>query len=124
MYHKFPNFTLLFGIGVVMVGQLLVSVYGSEGKEYFYAMLIAGRTLEGTGAEILYMIQGNLASSWMSHLAGLIFILPEIGEIMNAFLTPFAAIKLCVKYSLFLGLVFCTISAIACCYLYKHLKRI
>lgn len=70
------------------------------------------------------MIQGNLASSWMSHLAGLIFILPEIGEIMNAFFTPFAAIKWGVEVSLQLGLVFCLISGIACCYLYFHLKRI
>lgn len=76
IYHKYPNFTLLFGVAVLFIGQLLVSLFGSEGKQYFYSLLITGRTFEGTGAEILYMIQGNLASSWMSHLAGLIFILP------------------------------------------------
>lgn len=41
--------------------------------------MITGRSFEGTGAEVLYMIQGNLASTWMSKLAGLIFILPELG---------------------------------------------
>ena len=79
MYHKYPNFTLLFGITVLFIGQLLVSAFGSEGKPYYFSILIAGRTFEGTGAEILYMIQGNLASSWMSNLAGIIFILPEVG---------------------------------------------
>ena len=34
------------------------------------------------------MIQGNLASTWMGKIAGLIFILPECGEIANVFLTP------------------------------------
>jgi hypothetical protein len=50
MYHKYPNFTLLFGVGVLFLGQLLVSMFGAEGKKYFYSILIAGRTLEGTGA--------------------------------------------------------------------------
>jgi hypothetical protein len=43
---------------------------------------------------------------------------------MNAFFTPFAAITWGVRTSLWLGLIFCGISTIACCYLYCHLKRI
>ncbi len=50
-------------------------------------MLIVGRVFEGTTAEVLYMIQANMSSSWMGKLAGLTLILPEIGEIANVFLT-------------------------------------
>lgn len=53
--------------------------------------MVTGRVLEAVGAEVLYMIQGNLASTWMGKTAGLIFILPEIGEIGNVFATPFFA---------------------------------
>ena len=69
------------------------------------------------------MIQGNLASSWMSNYAGLIFILPEVGEILNAFLTPFAAVHWGVQTSLWLGMIFCGISCISCWYLYCYLKK-
>ncbi len=79
--------------------------------------------MEASGAEILYMIQGNLASSWMGNFAGLVFILPEVGEIMNAFFTPYAAINWGVKTALFIGVIFCFISAIACWYLYCELKN-
>lgn len=34
------------------------------------------------------MIQGNMASSWMGKYAGIVFILPEVGEIANVFITP------------------------------------
>lgn len=70
------------------------------------------------------MIQGNLASSWMSNLAGFIFILPELGEIMNAFFTPYANIAWGMKISLWLGVGFCLISSVACWYLYCYLKKI
>ncbi len=60
----------------MFAGQLLASMFGSEGKDNYFKVFIAGRTLEASGAEILYMIQGNLASSWMGNFAGLVFILP------------------------------------------------
>lgn len=79
LYHRFPNFTLIFGILILFAGQLLASIFGSEGKINFFKVFIAGRTLEASGAEVLYMIQGNLASSWMGNFAGLVYILPEVG---------------------------------------------
>ena len=124
LYHKYPNFTLMFGISVLLIGQLLASMFGAQGKEHYFSIFIGGRTLEASGAEILYMIQGNLASSWMGNLAGFVFILPEVGQIMNAFFTPYAAIHWGVSTSLWIGVVFCSISFVACCYLYCHLKKI
>lgn len=44
MYHKYPNFTLLFGACVLFIGQMLVSMFGSEGKPFYFSILIAGRT--------------------------------------------------------------------------------
>ena len=73
---------------MLLIGQLIVTIFGPLVTNHSYKFLVAGRTLEGTGAEVLYMIQGNLASSWMGSYAGLTFILPEIGEIANVFITP------------------------------------
>jgi len=56
-----------------------VTIFSSEGKEYYFDLMMLGRIFEGIGAEILYMIQGNMASSWMGKYAGLVFILPEVG---------------------------------------------
>ncbi len=58
------------------VGQLIVAIFGSNPSSYAYPLLVLGRTLEGTTAEVLYMIQANLSSSWMGKLAGLTLILP------------------------------------------------
>ncbi len=79
IYNSYPNFTLIFGITILFVGQLFVSVFGSEGKEHYFSLLVSGRTFEASGAEVLYMIQGNLVSSWMGSFAGLVFVLPEVG---------------------------------------------
>lgn len=79
IYNTYPNFTLLFGVAVLFAGQLLASMFGSEGKPYYFSIFVGGRTLEASGAEVLYMIQGNLASSWMGNFAGLVYILPEVG---------------------------------------------
>lgn len=42
---------------------------------------------------------------------------------MNAFFTPYAAINWSVKTALLIGVIFCFISLIACCYLYCELKK-
>jgi hypothetical protein len=70
-----------------MLGQLIVAIFGGEGGKYYFGFLVLGRVMEGTTAEVLYMIQANLSSSWMGKLAGLTLILPEVGEIANVFLT-------------------------------------
>lgn len=42
---------------------------------------------------------------------------------MNAFLTPYAAINWGPKNALLIGVIFCFISMVACCYLYCELRR-
>lgn len=50
VYLKYPNFTLMFGITMLFIGQLLASLFGSEGKENYFAIFVGGRTLEASGA--------------------------------------------------------------------------
>ena len=74
LYDRYALRIILIGGFSLLVGQALVTIYGPD-RGYFQTLVI-GRILEAIGAEILYMIQGNLASTWMGKLAGLIFILP------------------------------------------------
>lgn len=69
------------------------------------------------------MIQGNLSSSWMGPEAGIVLILPQIGDIVNAFLTPYAASHWGVNVALWIGVIFCFSSLVACLCLYAYLKR-
>lgn len=69
------------------------------------------------------MIQANLASSWMGKLAGLTLILPEIGEIANVFLTLEIREKFGVETALFIGLLTCIVSFIACVFLFREIKK-
>lgn len=79
LYDKYSE-KIVIGSGIVLVlGQLLVTIFGTNPKDYAFPLLTFGRIMEGTTAEVLYMIQANLASSWMGKLAGLTLILPEIG---------------------------------------------
>jgi hypothetical protein len=82
-----------------------------------------GRVFEGIGAEILYMIQGNMASSWMGKYAGVVFILPEIGEIANVFVTPWSLQKYGVSKSFLIGFWTCFVSSISCFLIYYILKK-
>lgn len=50
IYNSYPNFTLLFGVGVLFAGQILASMFGSEGLPYYFSIFVAGRTLEASGA--------------------------------------------------------------------------
>lgn len=74
--------------------------------------------MQGIGAEILYMGQGVLATKWMGSLVGLILVLPELGEICNAFLTPMLNIKGGLYMPLGLGFITCIISLIASVFLF------
>lgn len=85
--------------------------------------MMLGRVIEGIGAEILYMIQGNMASSWMGRYAGLVFILPEVGEIANVFVTPWTYEHWGVGESFLVGFVTCLLSTIACLMIYYHLRK-
>jgi hypothetical protein len=75
-YEKYTNVLLWGGAIFLSFGQLLIALFSEEGKQYYFDLMMTGRIFEGIGAEILYMIQGNMASSWMGRYAGLVFILP------------------------------------------------
>lgn len=79
LYENYAQKVLLLGAFALLFGQILVTICGPNFMSHSYLGLIIGRIFEGNGAEVLYMIQGNLASTWMSNTAGMIFILPEIG---------------------------------------------
>lgn len=84
---------------------------------------MTGRVFEGVGAEILYMIQGNMASSWMGKYAGVVFILPEVGEIMNVFVTPWTFKNWGVRWSFLIGFFTCMVSSISCFLIYCYIKK-
>ena len=50
IYDTYPNFTLLIGVGVLFAGQLLASMFASEGNPYYFSIFVGGRTLEASGA--------------------------------------------------------------------------
>jgi nitrate/nitrite transporter NarK len=76
MYDRYAAAILLGAGFVLMLGQLLVAVFGTNNADYAFYLLVLGRALEGTTAEVLYMIQANLSSTLMGKLAGLTLILP------------------------------------------------
>ena len=75
-YRELANKLLWTGAITLALGQLLISLFGGDNQPFYYQLLMLGRIFEGIGAEILYMIQGNMASSWMGKYAGVVFILP------------------------------------------------
>lgn len=70
------------------------------------------------------MIQGNLASTWMGNAAGMIFILPEVGEIFNVIITPLVTEKYGIFPALILGLSTCVLSFFSCLLLYNYFRKI
>jgi hypothetical protein len=122
-YEKYANLLLWAGAIVLSLGQLLVTIFGAENKENYYHLMMGGRVFEGIGAEVLYMIQGNMASSWMGKFAGVVFILPEVGEILNVFVTPWTFKAWGVQWSFFVGFVACFISSVSCILIYYALKK-
>ena len=122
-YEKYANMLLWAGAIVLSLGQLLVTIFGSQSKEHFYQLMMTGRVFEGIGAEILYMIQGNMASSWMGKYAGVVFILPEVGEILNVFVTPWTFKNWGVSWSFFIGFIACLASTVSCIMIYYGLKK-
>lgn len=79
LYDRYSGAILLGAALSLMFGQLLVSVFGAYPTPHAFSLLTLGRVFEGIAAELLYMIQANLSSSWMGKLAGLTLILPEFG---------------------------------------------
>lgn len=122
-YDNYANALLWGGAIVLSLGQLLVTVFASQNKPHYYDLLMSGRVLEGIGAEILYMIQGNMASSWMGKYAGVVFILPEVGEILNVFVTPWTFKKWGITWSFFIGFIACLASTVSCILIYYGLKK-
>lgn len=59
----------------------------------------------------------------MGKWAGLVFILPEFGEIINVVVTPWTYRKWGVQQSFLLGFIVCLISTLACFAIYYALKR-
>ena len=108
---------------MLSLGQLFVAIFGSQSKSHYYELMMSGRVFEGIGAEILYMIQGNMASSWMGKYAGVVFILPEVGEILNVFVTPWTFKKWGISWSFFLGFLTCLVSTVSCILIYYGLKK-
>ena len=76
LYDQHAQKILLIGAALLIIGQISISFFSPSNNVIAFRIVVGGRVLEGVGAEVLYMIQGNLASTWMGKLAGLIFILP------------------------------------------------
>ncbi len=121
-YEKYANALLWGGAIVLSLGQLFVTIFGSQSRSHYYELMMSGRIFEGVGAEILYMIQGNMASSWMGKYAGVVFILPEVGEILNVFVTPWTFKNWGISWSFFIGFLACLASTISCILIYYGLK--
>ena len=50
LYQYHPNFSLLVASSIMFLGEALVAFFVSTGKENYFTVAIAGRTLEGVGA--------------------------------------------------------------------------
>jgi MFS family permease len=122
-YEKYEGILLWTGAIALSLGQLLTAIFSSEHRDYYFGLMMSGRVFEGIGAEILYMIQGNMASSWMGKYAGVVFILPEVGEIANVFITPLTFKHWGVRQSFLLGFFVCLVSTVACFFVYFGLKK-
>ena len=64
-----------------------------------------------------------MASSWMGKFAGVVFILPESGEIANVLITPWTSTLLGVGYSFLIGFGTCLMSSFAAIVIYFGLTR-
>ena len=69
------------------------------------------------------MIQGSMASSWMGKYAGIVFILPEVGEILNVIVTPLTYTYFGIKSCFLIGFFTCLASSVACFLIYFGLKK-
>jgi MFS family permease len=118
MYDNYGPKMLIPAALILMIGQLIMVIYTPLKWSFAFVMMIIGRIFQGFGAEILYMGQGVLANKWMGNFVGLILVLPELGEIANAFLTPIFNVKGGLVLALGVGLAICIISFIASIPLY------
>lgn len=118
LYDSYGACMLIPSALLAVVGQAILIVYTPLRSSFSFIMMIAGRVLQGISAEMLYMGQGVLATKWMGPLVGLILVLPEVGEIGNAFITPLLNIHGGLYLALVVGLILCIVSAIAAVLLY------
>ena len=78
-YDTYRYHLLALGAFSLTLGQAFITGFGAYAESVGFTLTMVGRVFEDMGAEILYLIQGNMASSWMGSYAGVVFILPEIG---------------------------------------------
>jgi len=110
LYDSYGACMLIPSAVLAVLGQVLMIIYTPLHSSFSFIMMITGRVLQGISAEVLYMGQGVLATKWMGSLVGLILVLPEIGEIGNAFITPLLNIHGGLYLALFVGLALCLVS--------------
>ena len=75
-YDSYHFRLLAVGALSLTLGQALITGFAAHSHSLGFSLTMLGRVLEDMGAEILYLIQGNMASSWMGSCAGVVFILP------------------------------------------------
>lgn len=49
-YEKYANALLWGGAIVLSLGQLFVTIFGSQSKSHYYELMMTGRVFEGIGA--------------------------------------------------------------------------
>lgn len=123
LYDSYGAGMLIPSALLAVIGQVLMIIYTPLRSSFSFIMMITGRVLQGISAEILYMGQGVLATKWMGSLVGFILVLPEIGEIGNAFITPILNIHGGLYLALVVGLILCVVSVIASILLYFFDKK-
>lgn len=123
LYDSYGAGMLIPSALLAVIGQLLLMIYTPLHSSFSFIMMIAGRVLQGISAEVLYMGQGVLATKWMGSLVGLILVLPEVGEIGNAFITPLLNIHGGLSLALMVGLIVCVVSLISSILLYYLEKK-
>ena len=50
LYDRYSQHILLLGAFMLLIGQILVTIFGPLVRRFSYSFLVVGRTLEGTGA--------------------------------------------------------------------------
>lgn len=113
MFDSYGPKMLIPASFLLVLGQLIMIIYTPLESGFSFVAMIGGRIMQGIGAEILYMGQGVLATKWMGNLVGLVLVLPEVGEIANAFVSPKMSLKGGLYLPLVVGLLICVVSFLA-----------
>ena len=108
---------------LLLMGQTLLLVYTPLRSSFSFLMMLFGRVMEGMSGQILYMAMGVMTTKWMGNLSGLVIVLPEIGEIMNVFMTPALNILGGLYLVNFVGLLICVVSFCSTILLWRTDRR-